>query len=109
MGDWLGSPKKRRIDLNKKVSTGYREVKKCSNRPAYRKGRKETSVRVYTVNDESKYVLVYNIPAINVLQELKQELECFGRVKEFTVIEDKEVEHFTQVVKVEFQEISQAK
>ena len=103
--DWLGDPKK--VDINTIIPT--EESKKCKNRPLYRRGKKETSVRVYTVNDESRHVLIYNVPAIGVLSELRTLLNRYAPVEEFQVLDSQETEQFTEVVRVQFGTVQIAK
>ena len=42
----------------------------CIDRPAYRDGRKKTAVKVFTPHHESKHLLVFNVPKLNLSQEL---------------------------------------
>lgn len=44
-------------------------------------------VRVYTVANESRYLVVRNIPAVGVLDELRARLSLFGNVLEFRVLD----------------------
>lgn len=71
----------------------------CYNRPAYRKSRKLTAVKVYctlhlgrfnhlfalnlqtySVACESRHLLVFGVPQINLLRELKSEFRRHGTV-----------------------------
>ena len=55
----------------------------CTTRPPYRKGKKETAVKAYTIADESVYLLVQNVPSLNgvdVKSDLKLLCSKFGNV-----------------------------
>ena len=60
----------------------HRKEQACYNRPKYRQGRKDRAVKVYTVNMESKYLLVMNVPALGVTKELLDQLSLYGDIEE---------------------------
>ncbi|XP_041764712.1 RNA-binding protein 48-like [Anopheles merus] len=60
----------------------------CQNRPLYRRSRQLTAVRVYSVANESRHLLIFGVPQINLLQELRQELVRFGAVESISNITD---------------------
>ncbi len=41
--------------------------------PSYKKG-EEVSLRVYTVEDESRYILVKNVPKLGLIHELQEKV-----------------------------------
>jgi uncharacterized protein Smg (DUF494 family) len=41
--------------------------------PSYKKG-EEVSLRVYTVEDESRYILVKNVPKLGLIHELEEKV-----------------------------------
>lgn len=43
-------------------------------------------MQVYTVADESKYLLVFGVPKINLSAEIKREFQKFGELKYTTVV-----------------------
>ncbi|GLV48657.1 uncharacterized protein CBL_06050 [Carabus blaptoides fortunei] len=43
----------------------------CTTRPLYRQGRKLTAVKVYTINNESQHLLIFQVPKINLSNELR--------------------------------------
>ncbi|KAJ8705129.1 hypothetical protein PYW08_012449 [Mythimna loreyi] len=53
----------------------------CSTRLPYRQGRKLTAVKVYTVNNESRHLLVFGVPSLNLRQETKALFSRFGRLQ----------------------------
>uniref|UniRef100_A0A182TY14 RNA-binding protein 48 n=1 Tax=Anopheles melas TaxID=34690 RepID=A0A182TY14_9DIPT len=60
----------------------------CQNRPLYRRSRQLTAVRVYSVANESRHLLIFGVPQINLLRELRQELVRFGAVESISNITD---------------------
>lgn len=49
--------------------------------------RRERNVRVFTVNSESRYVLVRNIPALGVIDDLLKRLSLYGKVCEYRILD----------------------
>lgn len=41
--------------------------------PSYKKG-EEVSLRVYTVEDESRYILMKNVPKLGLIHELQEKV-----------------------------------
>ncbi|XP_049286699.1 RNA-binding protein 48 [Anopheles funestus] len=60
----------------------------CQNRPLYRRSRQLTAVRVYSVANESRHLLIFGVPQINLLRELRQELVRFGALETICNITD---------------------
>ncbi|XP_058055829.1 RNA-binding protein 48 [Anopheles bellator] len=53
----------------------------CQNRPLYRRSRQLTAVRVYSVANESRHLLVFGVPQIDLLRELRQEFARIGKLE----------------------------
>ncbi|KAJ8706906.1 hypothetical protein PYW07_012984 [Mythimna separata] len=53
----------------------------CSTRLPYRQGSKLTAVKVYTVNNESRHLLIFGVPSLNLRQETKSLCSRFGRLQ----------------------------
>ncbi|XP_052900785.1 RNA-binding protein 48 [Anopheles moucheti] len=60
----------------------------CQNRPLYRRSRQLTAVRVYSVANESRHLLIFGVPQINLLRELRQELVRYGALETICNITD---------------------
>eukprot|EP00898_Chlorokybus_atmophyticus_P004851 jgi/Chlat1/5367/Chrsp35S05212 len=69
----------------------------------------ERAVRVYTVADESRYVIVRNVPAVRVIGELIAEFGAFGEILEYKELTDEAREEFTQVVWIKYANIQSAR
>ncbi|KAL3661365.1 hypothetical protein V7S43_013567 [Phytophthora oleae] len=81
------------------------------------------SVRVFTVANESRYVVVRNVPALGVIEELLKRLSLYGKVCEYRLLDhedDREAalqfEHtahddseFTDTVWVEYETVNNAR
>lgn len=80
----------------------------CSTRPPYRDGKKPRAVKVYTIAQESKYLLVQNVPAIaGVLEQLLPYFNQHGPVEQYWKLEANE--EFVETVLIKFVQIHQAR
>lgn len=81
----------------------HRRKEICKTRPFYRRGKRETSVKVFTIADESKYLLIHRIPAIQgVNDELRKVCSKFGAIERFEIANNYPSEEFFQVVLIKF-------
>ncbi|XP_074295839.1 uncharacterized protein LOC141623621 isoform X1 [Silene latifolia] len=67
------------------------------------------AVRVYTVCDESKYMIVRNVAALGCGEELKNLFATYGLVEECKPMDAEECEAFTDVYWIKFRHISNAR
>uniref|UniRef100_H2YFY5 RNA-binding protein 48 n=1 Tax=Ciona savignyi TaxID=51511 RepID=H2YFY5_CIOSA len=81
----------------------------CDVRPKYRCGKKRTSVRVFTVNLESKYLIVFNVPATGLERELLKLFSIYGTILKCEELKDYPKEEFTKVFLLKYEEIQRAK
>lgn len=87
----------------------HEQRKICISRPKYREGRKAKAVKVYTINLESRYVMVQGVPAIGVMNELVQLCALYGTVEEYRPLDEYPTEEFTEVYLVKFQKLTSAR
>ncbi|XP_041867808.1 RNA-binding protein 48 [Melanotaenia boesemani] len=88
----------------------HHEQRKVSiSRPKYREGRKAKAVKVYTINLESRYLMVQGVPAIGVMTELIQLCALYGTVEEYRPLDEYPAEEFTEVYLVKFQKLTSAR
>lgn len=66
------------------------------------------AVRVYTVCDESRYIIVRNVPALGCIDELVKLFGQFGPIEEYRLLDEEECEPFTDVYWIKFVHISNA-
>ncbi len=76
---------------------------------------------MYTINKESVYLIVKNIPAIGVVDELLARFEEYGHVEEYLqshpvdltprhrLLDEMECEEFTDICRIKFQHIESAR
>ncbi|XP_072226283.1 RNA-binding protein 48 [Leuresthes tenuis] len=81
----------------------------CISRPKYRDGRKAKAVKVYTINLESRYLMVQGVPAIGVMTELVQLCALYGAVEEYRPLDEYPAEEFTEVYLIKFQKLTSAR
>ncbi|XP_039977763.1 RNA-binding protein 48 [Xiphias gladius] len=87
----------------------HEQRKVCISRPKYREGRKAKAVKVYTINLESRYLMVQGVPAIGVMTELIQLCALYGAVEEYRPLDEYPAEDFTEVYLVKFQKLTSAR
>ncbi|CAG8466656.1 11381_t:CDS:2 [Ambispora gerdemannii] len=81
----------------------------AENRPKYRAGRKPTAVKVYTVNQESRYLVVENVPSIGVTKELLELFALYGTVEEYRYLDDYPCEEFTDVYWIKYRSLVESR
>jgi len=79
------------------------------SRKKYRSGRKETAVKVYTVNQESRYLIVSNVPAYGCVDELLKLFSLYGPIDEYRMLDDVPCEPYTEVVWIRFLTLTAAR
>ncbi|XP_024991075.1 RNA-binding protein 48 isoform X1 [Cynara cardunculus var. scolymus] len=67
------------------------------------------AVRVYTVCDESKYLIVRNVPALGCGDELRKLFGGYGEIDEFIPLDDEDCEPFTDVYWIKFHQVNNAR
>ncbi|XP_029919611.1 RNA-binding protein 48 [Myripristis murdjan] len=87
----------------------HEQQKVCISRPKYREGRKAKAVKVYTINLESRYLMVQGVPAIGVMTELIQLCALYGAVEEYRPLDEYPAEEFTEVYLIKFQKLPSAR
>lgn len=66
-------------------------------------------LQVYTINLESRYLMVQGVPAIGVMTELIQLCALYGAVEEYRPLDEYPAEEFTEVYLVKFQKLTSAR
>ncbi|KAJ3608665.1 hypothetical protein NHX12_023196 [Muraenolepis orangiensis] len=64
---------------------------------------------VYTINLESRYLMVQGVPAIGVMSELVQRCALYGAIEEYRPLDEYPAEQFTEVYLVKFQKLTSAR
>ncbi|TSK31457.1 RNA-binding protein 48 [Bagarius yarrelli] len=92
-----------------RVYKHHEQQKVCHTRPKYREGRRPKAVKVYTINLESRFLLVQGVPAIGVMTELVQLFALYGVIEEYRVLDEYPAEEFTEVYLIKFQKLTSAR
>ncbi|KAF3707512.1 RNA-binding protein 48 [Channa argus] len=87
----------------------HEQRKICISRPKYREGRKAKAVKVYTINLESRYLMIQGVPAIGLMTELIQLCALYGTVEVYRPLDEYPAEEFTEVYLVKFQKLTSAR
>ncbi|XP_067112453.1 RNA-binding protein 48 isoform X2 [Osmerus mordax] len=87
----------------------HEQQKICISRPKYREGRRPKAVKVYTINLESRFLMVQGVPAIGVMTELVQLCALYGVVEEYRPLDEYPAEEFTEVYLIKFQKLTSAR
>ncbi|XP_065054028.1 uncharacterized protein LOC135682876 isoform X1 [Rhopilema esculentum] len=87
----------------------HEQSKFCYKRPAYREAKWERAVKVYTISQESKYLLVQGVPSVGVTKELIELFAIYGAVEEYRYLDEYPGEEFTDVYWIKFQKIQSAR
>lgn len=78
------------------------------NNNRYRSSKEERAVKVYTVAQESNYLVIRNISAVGVGEELIQLLASYGTILEYRYLDDIPAAPYTEVMWVKFKDVQSA-
>ncbi|XP_017837841.1 RNA-binding protein 48 [Drosophila busckii] len=92
----------------------HKRLEYCTTRPEYRQGRELKAVKVYTVASESRHLLIFGVPKVNLQSNIKSKLQAFGKLLCCTCVTSEmakkmELEAFTDVFAVQFERLEQAR
>ncbi|XP_033152127.1 RNA-binding protein 48 isoform X1 [Drosophila mauritiana] len=95
-------------------SEHHKRLEYCTTRLKYRQGRELKAVKVYTVASESRHLLIFGVPKINLQANLKTKLQGFGKVTSCISVTSEmaskmELEAFTDVFAVKFERLEVAR
>ena len=65
--------------------------------------------QVYTVSQESRYLLVQGVPALGAHQELVKQFALYGTIQEYNVLDQYPAEEYTEVFLFKFQNTQSAR
>ncbi|XP_051527063.1 RNA-binding protein 48-like isoform X2 [Myxocyprinus asiaticus] len=92
-----------------KVYKHHEQQNVAQTRLKYREGRRHKAVKVYTINLESRFLLVQGVPSIGVMTELVQLFALYGVIEEYRVLDEYPAEQFTEVYLFKFQKLTSAR
>ncbi|NWX18879.1 RBM48 protein, partial [Aegotheles bennettii] len=64
---------------------------------------------VYTINLESRYLLIQGVPALGVMKELVEQFALYGAIEEYHALDEYPAEQFTEVYLIKFQNLQCAR
>ncbi|NXW64264.1 RBM48 protein, partial [Eurystomus gularis] len=64
---------------------------------------------VYTINLESRYLLIQGVPALGVMKELVEQFALYGAIEEYHALDEYPAEEFTEVYLIKFQKLQCAR
>lgn len=96
-------------DVPVKKLPHHEQLELCVTRARYRQGRKLTAVRVYTVNDESKYLIVNGVPAIKIAQEMEMLCQRYGDLEYVHLLPDYPHDDYVEVYLVKYRWLKNAR
>lgn len=67
------------------------------------------SPQVYTINLESRYLLIQGVPALGVMKELVEQFALYGAIEEYHALDEYPAEQFTEVYLIKFQKLQCAR
>ncbi|XP_054163313.1 RNA-binding protein 48-like [Oppia nitens] len=82
----------------------YNRQSVCTTRSRYRSGRRETAVKVMTICDESRYLLIHRVHDIkgDVKQELHRLCHRYGPIDSLNLTDYPKCEEFTKVYLIKY-------
>ena len=66
-------------------------------------------LQVYTVHQESRYLLVQNVSAVGAKDQLAKVFSAYGAISELYPLDDYPAEKFTEVYLIKYQRIQSAR
>ncbi|XP_005089640.1 uncharacterized protein LOC101864660 [Aplysia californica] len=82
----------------------------CATRKPYREGRHAKAVKVYTVNNESRYILIQGVPCVGATKNLVDLCSKFGAVEEHHALDEYPCEDkYTEVYLFKYKKIQSAR
>ncbi|MPC13043.1 RNA-binding protein 48 [Portunus trituberculatus] len=97
------------LDIPVKKLPHHDQLELCVTRARYRQGRKLTAVRVYTVNDESKYLIVNGVPAIKIGQEMEMLCQRYGDLEYTHLLQEYPHEDYVEVYLIKYRRLKNAR
>ena len=79
------------------------------SRPRYRRGRRQVGVRVFCISQESIYVLVDNVHALGLEDQVVSLFSQFGSLVEHRALDERPTDQFTEMYLMKFENLEQAR
>lgn len=66
-------------------------------------------LQVYTINLESRYLLVQGVPALGAMRELVERFALYGAIEQYNALDEYPAEEFTEVYLIKFLHLHSAR
>ncbi|KAL3832705.1 hypothetical protein ACJMK2_024322 [Sinanodonta woodiana] len=96
-------------NINMSGPDHHSRQEECLSRPPYRQGRKATAVKVYTVAQESQWLLIQGVPNVGAHQELARLFGQYGDIDQCRLLSDYSADKFCETYLVKFKKIQSAR
>ncbi|XP_048195975.1 RNA-binding protein 48 isoform X2 [Perognathus longimembris pacificus] len=70
---------------------------------------RETQAQVYTINLESRYLIIQGVPAVGAMKELVERFALYGTIEEYNALDEYPAEDFTEVYLIKFMNLQRAR
>ncbi|XP_063673949.1 RNA-binding protein 48-like [Bolinopsis microptera] len=97
------------MSASEDIPCHHKKAEVCFTRPEYRAPNKPNAVKVYTVSQESLYLIIQHVPAINLGPELAKLLNNSGTLIKFEKINDYPCEEFTEAYLCKYTTLASAR
>jgi hypothetical protein len=87
----------------------HKQQQVCVNRPLYRQPKDDKAVKVYTVTQESRHILIFNVPSLGVTKDLLEQFSLYGEIEEYRLLDNYPCEEFTDVFYIRYRNINDAR
>lgn len=87
----------------------HEQLEFCMTRAKYRQGRKLTAVRVYTVNDESRYLILDGVSSIKISSELERLCQRYGDIDFLKMLPNYPHDDYVEVYLVKYKVLKNAR
>uniref|UniRef100_A0A0X3Q1C2 RNA-binding protein 48 n=1 Tax=Schistocephalus solidus TaxID=70667 RepID=A0A0X3Q1C2_SCHSO len=92
-----------------KCYTYHRKVGPCLTRPPYRDGKRKRAIKVFTIADESMYLLIFGVPSLGLEKQLKDKIKKICPLKSLEKVEHPDTERFTETFLTKFENVGAAR
>ena len=97
------------MSSSKELPHHHKKMEVCYTRPAYRAPNKPNAIKVYTVSQESCYILIQEVPALNLSSELANLLKNFGTLIRFEKVQNVPCETFREAYLAKYTTLASAR
>nr|CDS26725.1 hypothetical transcript [Hymenolepis microstoma] len=87
----------------------HRKVGPCLTRPPYRDGKRNKAVKVFTIADESMYLLIFGVPSIDLSNLLTEKIQQISPIQSIRKIDYPDPEAYTDTYLLKFATINFAR